>query len=172
MNSSNVKSRFNRFSDHTIFSGLLILFTFFQISAAYAQVPVELNKFLSSPESKTLGMDRSYLLGNHTIAYLSSTSVNFSKEELPTKLDVRDGGFGRISEVKSILGDVEILQIIVSDEGEKRQVIPTSVIEQIPSLRVVIILSEVPISAQEVQGLTVNFQGSSVKILYLFSQPA
>lgn len=172
MNSSTILSKIEASPKFVLRSMSFFLVLFFTISNAKAQNISELNQFLNSQESIDLGLDRDYLLGMQSTAYLSGSTIDLPKVAIPNKLDLRNGGLSRISEIASSLVDIEILQLVISSDSEKSELIPVSVQELLPSLRVVIILSKVPVSVSEIEAITASFQNSSVKILYLFSEPA
>lgn len=151
---------------------LFLLLSSFSISGVKAQNISEVNQFLGSQESLDLAIDRNYLYGNHPTAYVTSSRANLPNGNSPKKVDVSQNSFERIARLSSELETVEILRVKLVSEIEKSGSIPASVLDYMPSLKVILIVSEVPISLVEVQNMVSQIQNPGVKILYIYSQPA
>jgi len=150
---------------------LFVLLSFFTISSVKAQNISELNQFLGTQEAKDLGIDRDFLYGSQSVIHISRTGIKLPEEGAAHKADVRINGISRISEASESLQNVEILQLKISSEGDKSGSLPSGIMELMPSLKVVFVLSETPITETEVQRIVSSAIYPSVKILYVFSQP-
>jgi hypothetical protein len=155
----------------SIFGLLLLMLSFFTISSVNAQNISELNQFLGSQEASELGIDRDYLYGSQSIIYVTQGRIKLPEEGSALKADVRMSGISRLSEAVDALDSVEILQLKVSSDSDKAIALPSGIEEQMPSLKVVFILSQVPISQSDVQAMVSSIQNPAVKILYFYSQP-
>lgn len=156
----------------SIFGLLLLMLSFFTVSKVNAQNISELNQFLESQEAADLGIDRDYLYGNKPTAYVSSSRANIPNGNSPIKVDVSQNSFERIARLGSELETVEILRVKLVSENEKSGSIPSSVLDYMPSLKVILIVSEVPISSSDVVSMVSQIQNPAIKILYIYSQPS
>ncbi|MBY5951997.1 hypothetical protein KUV23_13485 [Algoriphagus marincola] len=155
----------------SIFGLLLLMLSFFTISSANAQNISELNQFLGSQEAEQLGIDNGYLFGSQPTIHITRTRIILPEEGIPSKAEISMSAMNRLSEAGDALQNAEILQVKISSEDQKSGSIPASVLDQMPSLKVIFILSEAPISSSEVQSMVSSIQNPAVKILYLYSQP-
>jgi hypothetical protein len=155
----------------SIFGLLLLMLSFFTISSLNAQNISELNQFLESQEATELGINQDYLLGGQSVIHVTRTSIKLPEEGNALKADVRMNGLSRLSESVDALESVEILQLKITSEADKSITISSGIEELMPSLKVIFILSELPISQSEVQSMVSQIQNPAVKILYLYSQP-
>ena len=153
------------------FGLLFLMLSFSSILGVKAQNISEVNQFLDSQESIDLGIDRNYLYGNKPTVYVNSSGINLPQGSTPKKVNVTQNNIGKIAGMSTELETVEILQVKVTSEAQISGSIPSSAIEQMPSLKVIFIISEVPITLSEVQSKVSQIQNPAVKILYVYSQP-
>lgn len=154
-----------------VFGLFLVLLSFISMSSVKAQDISELNQFLESQESNELGIDRDYLFDKISTVHVSRNRIKVSDDGRPLKIDVRMNAINRINEISDDLRSVENFQVKISNDADKSGIIPSGISELMPSLKVIFILSEIPISDAEVQRMVSSMQNSAVKILYLYSQP-
>lgn len=150
---------------------LLMLLSFFTISGTSAQNISELNQFLESQESVDSGIDSDYLYGSHSIVYVTYSDINFPQEGSPKEVNIMGGSLNRLTELGSALGSVEILLVKISTEADKSGSLSAAAIGQMSSLKVILVLSEVPISLSEVQSIVSSVTNPLIKILYIYSEP-
>jgi len=155
----------------SIFGLLLLMLSFFTISSVNAQNISELNQFLESQEADDLRIDREYLFGVHPTIYISESRIRYPEEGDAVKIDVIMDAINRVLEAEEALQNIEFFQLKITSEDQKSGSISSSILDQMPSLKVIFILSEVPISQSEVQSIVSQIQNQEVKILYLYSQP-
>lgn len=151
--------------------GLLgVVFSLF-FSYAQAQNVVELNQFLDSSKASELDIDQNFLFGRTPYGLLTSSKEKFPEGQGPRKIIAEGKGINKMNGSDKRFSNVELIQWKINQVDEKTISVDPSKFDTMENLKVILILSSIPLSKSEVEQMFSRFTDSDLTILYQYSEP-
>uniref|UniRef100_UPI00227A1F9D hypothetical protein n=1 Tax=Algoriphagus sp. PAP.12 TaxID=2996678 RepID=UPI00227A1F9D len=152
------------------FGFLGLVFSMF-FSYAHAQSVVELSQFLGSSKAGELNIDQDYLFGRTPYGLLTSSKEKFPEGQGPRKIIAEGKAINKLNGSDKRFSNVELVQWKINELDEKTISVDPSKFNTMENLKVILILSSVPLSKSEVEQMFSRFTDSDLTILYQYSEP-
>lgn len=151
--------------------GLFGVFLMMFISIAQGQSIEELDQFLGSEKAGQLGIDQEYLFGRSPYVLITSSRDKFPEGQSPTKVIVEGNAIDRLDGSDRRFNDVDLIHWKIKEAGDKTVSLDPAKIGTLENLKVILILSSIPLSKSEVERMFSRFTDSGLTILYQYSEP-